>query len=230
MLDRLDARQPLKPGMRVLDASCGSGAFLVQCYRKLAERRRQDLGRRLRPAELGTLLRNHIFGVDLDEDACQIAELLVLTLLDYVDPPDLTETNWQLPALRDRNIFCANAFNDDEKWFKTAQKHSFDWIVRKQRFDDRQAAIESLKQEGMLPRRVRQRQCKYLNNVIEQDHRNSKKRVWLAKGYKSFPSARRTLEGIETMHMIRKGRVKRGAKKDVVAEAKFVAKLFGLAA
>ena len=92
------------------------------------------------------------------------------------------------------------------------------------------AAIKVLKQEGILPRRVRLRQCKYLNHVIEQDHRLSKKRVWLAKGYKSFPSAQRTLEGIETRHMIRKGRVKRVAKKDVVAEAKFVAKLFGLAA
>jgi transposase-like protein len=77
---------------------------------------------------------------------------------------------------------------------------------------------------------VRLRQCKYLNNVIEQDHRVSKKRVWRAKGYKAFASARRTLESIETMPMIRKGRVRRVAKKDVVAEAKFVAKLFGLAA
>jgi hypothetical protein len=56
------------------------------------------------------------------------------------------------------------------------------------------------------------------------------RRVWLAKGYKSFLSARRTLEGIETMHMIRKGRVRRVARKDVVAEARFVAQLFGLAA
>src|SRR4051795_2775661 len=92
------------------------------------------------------------------------------------------------------------------------------------------AAINRLKREGKLPRRVRLRQCKFLNNVIEQDHRVPKKRVWLAKGYKAFASARRTLEGIETMHMIRKGRVRRVAKKDVVAEAKFVAKLFGLAA
>jgi transposase, IS6 family len=92
------------------------------------------------------------------------------------------------------------------------------------------AAINRLKREGMLPRRVRLRQCKFLNNVIEQDHRVSKKRTWLAKGYKTFPSARRTLEGIETMHMIRKGRVRRVAKKDVVAEARFVAQLFGLAA
>ena len=92
------------------------------------------------------------------------------------------------------------------------------------------AAVAALKRQGTLPRRVRLRQCKYLNNVIEQDHRVSKKRVRLAQGYKAFASARRTLEGIETMHMIRKGRVRRVAKKDVVAEAKFVAKLFGLAA
>ena len=43
------------------------------------------------------------------------------------------------------------------------------------------AAVEALKVEGALPRRVLLRQCKYLNNVIEQDHRIVKKRVWLAK-------------------------------------------------
>jgi transposase, IS6 family len=44
------------------------------------------------------------------------------------------------------------------------------------------AAVEALKEEGALPRRVRLRQCKYLNNVVEQDHRTVKKRTWLAKG------------------------------------------------
>ena len=63
------------------------------------------------------------------------------------------------------------------------------------------AAIKSLKQYGTLPRRVRLRQCKYLDNVIEGDHCNVKKRVWLAQGYGSFQSARRTLEGIETTPM-----------------------------
>jgi IS6 family transposase len=66
--------------------------------------------------------------------------------------------------------------------------------------------------------------------VIEQDHRVSKKRTWLAKGCNTFPSERRTLERIETMHMIRKGRVRWVSKKNVVAEARFVAQLFGLAA
>ena len=91
------------------------------------------------------------------------------------------------------------------------------------------AAIKALKQEGVLPHRVRLRQCKFLNNIVEQSHRNVKKRTWLAKSYKRFHSAWRTLEGIETMEMIRKGRVRWVAKKDVVAEVKFIAKLFPIA-
>jgi IS6 family transposase len=70
------------------------------------------------------------------------------------------------------------------------------------------AAVEALKADGSLPRRVQLRQCKYLSNLIEQDHRNVKKRAWLAKGYGSFQRAWRTLQGIETIHMIRKGSVR----------------------
>jgi len=67
------------------------------------------------------------------------------------------------------------------------------------------AAVDALKAGGVIPRRLALRRCKYLNNVIEQDHRTVKKRVWLAKGYGSFQSAWRTLRGIETVHMIWKG-------------------------
>ena len=92
------------------------------------------------------------------------------------------------------------------------------------------AAIEALKADGTLPRRARLRQCKYLNNVVEQDHRTVKKRVWLARGYGSFQSAWRTLQGIETMHMINKGRVRWLAKGDAVGQAHFIASLFGITA
>jgi transposase-like protein len=90
--------------------------------------------------------------------------------------------------------------------------------------------LEALKTEGSLPRRVRLRQCKYLNNVIEQDHRTVKKRVWLAKGYGSFITAWRTLQGIEAVHMIRKGRARWVAKGDAIAQARFISGLFGIAA
>ena len=91
------------------------------------------------------------------------------------------------------------------------------------------AAMEALKADGTIPRRVVLRQCKYLNNVIEQDHRTVKKRVWMAKGYGSFQSAWRTLQGIETVDMIRKGRVRWLAKGDAIGQAQFIGELFGLA-
>jgi transposase-like protein len=92
------------------------------------------------------------------------------------------------------------------------------------------AAVEKLKAEGSLPRRTRLRQCKYLNNIVEQDHRTVKKRTWLAKGYGSFASAWRTLQGIEAVHMIRKGRVRWIPKEDVMAQASFISELFGIPA
>jgi transposase-like protein len=92
------------------------------------------------------------------------------------------------------------------------------------------AAVADLQIEGTLPRRVRLRQCKYLNNVVEQDHRTVKKRVRLAKGYGSFQSAWRTLQGMEAMHMINKGRVRWLPKGDAAGQAHFVAELFGIAA
>jgi transposase, IS6 family len=92
------------------------------------------------------------------------------------------------------------------------------------------AAVEALKEEGILPGRVHLRQCKYLNNVVEQDHRTVKKRTWLAKGYGSFLTAWRTLQGIEAMNMIRNGRARWVAKDDAIAQATFIAALFDLAA
>ncbi len=51
-----------------------------------------------------------------------------------------------------------------------------------------------------------------------------------AQCFRSFHTAERTLEGIESMHMMRKGQVKRLDGRDAVGQAKFVAGLFGVAA
>jgi len=51
------------------------------------------------------------------------------------------------------------------------------------------------------------RQCKFLNNIVEQDHRAVKRRTRPIMGFKEYRSARIILGGIETMHMIRKGQM-----------------------
>ncbi len=50
-------------------------------------------------------------------------------------------------------------------------------------------------------------QVKYLHNLIEQDHRFIKKITKPMMGFKSFPLAKATIDGIETVHMIRKGQL-----------------------
>lgn len=131
MLAELEDRKPLGRGVRVLDPSCGSGAFLVQCYRRLIEKEFPPREARPRPVQLRELLQRSIFGVDRDRDACSVAELsLVLTLLDYCDPPDLEDhTQFKLPTLRDANIFAENFFRSDPDCLTLLGRRRFDWIV-----------------------------------------------------------------------------------------------------
>ncbi len=134
ILDELDAKHPLKTGMKVFDPACGSGAFLVQCYRRLIERKvAASPSRRLRPSDLRELLTSSIFGLDVDADACSVTELsLVMTLLDYVRPPDLMGSpNFKLPTLRDRNIvhLPGGLFDPELGTPPTEPLARFDWVV-----------------------------------------------------------------------------------------------------
>jgi putative transposase len=67
------------------------------------------------------------------------------------------------------------------------------------------AALEALQEEAGATIEIRQN--KYLNNLVEQDHRAVKRIVRPMLGFKSFWSARRTLAGIELMHMLKKGQM-----------------------
>ena len=66
-------------------------------------------------------------------------------------------------------------------------------------------AVREMQEDGRLPRRTKLRSSKYLNNLIEQDHRNIKSRTNVMLGFKRFRSAATTISGIELMHRIRKG-------------------------
>jgi hypothetical protein len=63
-------------------------------------------------------------------------------------------------------------------------------------------AIDELKRTQELGRRCRCRPVRYLNNVVEQDHRAIKRRVRAMQGFRSFDSAWRMIQGIETVNMI----------------------------
>ncbi|MGF6612630.1 transposase-like protein [Paraburkholderia sp. WSM4175] len=78
------------------------------------------------------------------------------------------------------------------------------------------AALEALNAERKKPIKIRQN--KYLNNVIEQDHRAIKRVIKPIMGFKSFRCARIILSGIEVMHMIRKAQMQHDGDTRTAAE------------
>ena len=92
------------------------------------------------------------------------------------------------------------------------------------------SAIPDIKKEGTLRRRCRHRPVQYLNNILEQDHRAIKRRVNAKQGFREFQAARRTIQGYEAIHMIRKGQARWVAGGDLLRQIQFIDSLFGLAA
>lgn len=69
------------------------------------------------------------------------------------------------------------------------------------------SGIRTINRDLLTVRKIRIRQCKYLNNIVEQDHRNIKRRISIGTGFKEFESAQRTLAGVEVVNIIRKDQI-----------------------
>ncbi len=91
-------------------------------------------------------------------------------------------------------------------------------------------AFAAAREEKVLPLYCRLRRTKYLTNIVEQDHRFIRRRWRAMQCFRSIHTAGRTLEGVEALHMMRKGQVKRLAGSDAAGQAEFVASLFLVAA
>jgi len=162
LLAEVERVKPLKQGMKVLDPCCGSGMFLVLAYRRLVE---QELHRRrcekLPPDNLRDILTNSIFGVERNPEACLVTEFsLILTLLSYIDPPELHHhAKFRFPVLHNERIF-ENDFFDDQSLFRKSNQQ-FDWIVGNPPWvefepDDKTEHfavdwIQQARQAGMMP-------------------------------------------------------------------------------
>jgi transposase-like protein len=92
------------------------------------------------------------------------------------------------------------------------------------------SAITDIKKDGILRRRCRHRPVQYLNNILEQDHRAIKRRVNAKQGFREFQAARRTIQGYEAIHILRKGQVITVSGEDVRRQNRFIDELFELAA
>jgi IS6 family transposase len=91
-------------------------------------------------------------------------------------------------------------------------------------------AVSEMKAEGQLWRRSRLRQAKFLNDIVEQDHRRVKRLMRPGLGFGSFQTARRTLAGYEIRAMIRKGQLRKAGGRDIRGQSVLIAELFQTAA
>ena len=120
---------------------------------------------------------------------------LCFNLSNYILNPHLSKTRDQKAAKR---------FFKKALWsFYVSKPH----VITVDKNPAYPTAIEQLKKEKSIPDGMQLRQQKYLNNIVEQDHRFIKKCVSSMLGFKSFKTATFILRGVEAMHMIKKGQV-----------------------
>ena len=103
-----------------------------------------------------------------------------------------------LTAKRDRR--AARRF-----FTRAVKNHAVPRVANIDKSGANKAGIEDFNRESGTD--VTIRQCKYLNNIVEQDHRSVRRRIRPMQTFKEFRSARIILGGIEVMHMIRKGQM-----------------------
>jgi transposase-like protein len=99
-----------------------------------------------------------------------------------------------------RDVAAAKQF-----FTQAIQNHSAPERITVDGYPATHTAISELKAEEVLPQNTKVRTSKYLNNLIEQDHRRVKQRIYPMLGLKSFRNAAITISGIELIHKIRKG-------------------------
>jgi len=107
--------------------------------------------------------------------------------------------------------FCLRAKRDAvaaKAFFRRAIKqHGKPVKVNVDKSGANKCALDSINEHYPEGEKIEIRQNKYLNNMIEQDHRFIKRRTKPALGYKSFNGAKQTIKGIEILHMIKKGQL-----------------------
>jgi hypothetical protein len=110
--------------------------------------------------------------------------------------PPIGQPGWSTSAESKRDVAAAKAF------FRKAirsQKRAPQTITQ-DCYAASHRAVRELKADGSLRANMKPRSRKYLNNLIEQDHRGVKQRIAVMLGFKSFTNTAITIADIELMH------------------------------
>jgi methylase of polypeptide subunit release factors len=109
---QLASEEPVPASLRALDLSMGSGAFLIEILNRLIEAE-ELAGRQVGLAERGALVQRHIFGVDIDGAAVEVAKLSLLLTILGDEAIDIERDRHVLPDLS-RNLLVGNSLIDSK--------------------------------------------------------------------------------------------------------------------
>ena len=118
-----------------------------------------------------------------------------------------------------------------KKFFRKALKATHNQqprVITTDKYAATEVAIHEMIYSGALSVKATIRKIKYLNNIVEQDHRFIKRKVKPMLGFDSFETAEKTICGIEAMHMFREGQIEE--IQCVLSEVEFINRIMGIVA
>ena len=177
LLDHAMPYDKLTGDERILDPACGSGVFLVGAFRRLVNVwRSRNSWKRPNVEKLKKILRQSIYGIDLDSSAIDLAAFsLSLAICDALKPVDIWE-KLKFDYLRESNLFEADFFRmlfDARLKKPTILKEHFDIVIGNPPFEsDVTEAGDKIDQAAKRMQRIRgqlpDKQVAYL--FLEQDN------------------------------------------------------------
>jgi hypothetical protein len=164
LLDHAMPYNKLTGEERILDPACGSGVFLVGAFRRLVNLwRSRNHWKRPKVKDLKTILRQSIYGIDLDRNAIDLAAFsLSLAICDALKP-EIIWKQLELDQLRDSNLFTTDFFRillDARLGRSTVLEKPFDIVIGNPPFESKitqaadkvdRAARRMQKIRGSLP-------------------------------------------------------------------------------
>jgi type I restriction-modification system DNA methylase subunit len=118
--------------LKILDASCGSGIFLVKAFQRLIHRwRRKHKGQDPLVSDLKPILANNFIGVDKNEEAVRVASFsLYLAMADAIEPKYYLKREKVFPRLRGARLIARDFFDESTPGYRTKEDAgTFDLVI-----------------------------------------------------------------------------------------------------
>lgn len=127
LLDEVTDWANINENVKILDPACGSGIFLVEAFNRLVDQwKYRNPDKRMNANSLCRIIQKNLFGVDIDQNAINVATLsLYIALLDNLEPEYIRKRMRKFPSLIGKNLLISDFFDEGIP----LKRSSFDLII-----------------------------------------------------------------------------------------------------